>query len=98
MLHRLAEDLPDQPLLVAEHGIGTTDDGWRESFLRDSLGFVAQALEDGIDLRGFFHWTAVDNYEWLHGFNAPFGLFDADRTPKPSAALMKAWATGVRCR
>ena len=38
VLHRLAEDLPGQPLLVAEHGIGTDDDGWREAFLRESLG------------------------------------------------------------
>ena len=93
VLQRLAEDLPGRPLVIAEHGIGTTDDGWRESFLRDSLGLVEQALADGIDVRGFFHWTGIDNYEWHHGFQVPFGLFDADRAPKPSATLAKAWAT-----
>jgi beta-glucosidase len=93
LLHRLADDLPGQPLLVCEHGIGTDDDGWREDFLRESLGFVAQAASDGIDLRGFFHWTAVDNYEWTYGYSVRFGLFDRDRTPKPSTALMRAWAT-----
>ena len=33
-------------------------------------------------MRGFFHWTAVDNYEWTHGYTAQFGLFDRDRNPK----------------
>jgi beta-glucosidase len=82
---------------VCEHGIGTDDDGWRESFLRESLGFLQQAVADGIDVRGFFHWTAVDNYEWTYGFPVRFGLFDRDRTPKPaSTALLRAWATAGR--
>jgi len=89
VLHRLAEEVPEKPLLVCEHGIGTSDDGWRMSFLRESLGFVEQAVADGIDLRGFFHWTAVDNYEWLHGFEVPFGLFDRTREPRASLDVLK---------
>lgn len=92
VLHRLAEELPGKPLLVAEHGVGTDDDSWRESVLRDSLGEVDRAIDDGIDVRGFFHWTAVDNYEWLYGFDVPFGLFDGDRNPKPSAELAASYA------
>lgn len=94
VLARLSEELPGVPLLVAEHGIGTTDDAWREAFLRDSLGHLVSAIDDGADVRGFFHWTAVDNYEWLAGFDVPFGLFDRERTPKGSAALAAAWALG----
>ena len=41
---------------------------------------------------GFFFWTGVDNYEWLHGYDVAFGLFDRDRTPRPSAALAARWA------
>ena len=96
LLQRLAEDLPDSPLLVCEHGIGTDDDAWREEFLRESLGFVNQAVADGIDLRGFFHWTAVDNYEWTYGYSVRFGLFAQDRTPKPSTALLRSWAQSSR--
>ena len=87
VLHRLADTLPDHPLLVAEHGVGTDDDAWRCAVLRESIGLVEEALADGIDVRGFFHWTGVDNYEWRSGFDVPFGLFDRDRTAKPSAAL-----------
>jgi len=67
-----------------------------EEFLRESLGFVAQAADDGIDLRGFFHWTAVDNYEWTYGYSVRFGLFAQDRTPKPSTALLRSWAQSAR--
>ena len=54
------------------------------------------AIDDGIDIRGLFHWTGVDNYEWDFGYDVAFGLFDRDRAPKPSAELARAWATGTR--
>ncbi len=87
VLRRLADELPGRPLLIAEHGVGTTDDDWRVDILRSSLAEVESALADGVDVRGFFHWTGIDNYEWLHGFDVPFGLFDRDRKPRPSAFL-----------
>ena len=52
------------------------------------------ALADGLDIRGLFHWTGVDNYEWGHGFKVPFGLFDRDRDARPSAELARTWAIG----
>ena len=64
------------------------------SYLTECLGEVERAIADGIDIRGFFHWTAVDNYEWLEGYDALFGLFGRDRNPKPSAALARRYATG----
>lgn len=97
VLRRLADELPGRPLLVAECGLGTsgagTADGARVKYLDDCIGIVSEAIDDGIDVRGFFHWTAVDNYEWLHGFDVEFGLFDRDRNPKDSAALARRYAT-----
>lgn len=93
VLRRLADELPGRALLVAEHGVGTTDDDWREEVLRDSLAEVASAVADGVDLRGFFHWTGIDNYEWTYGYRVPFGLFDRDRRPRGSAALASDWAS-----
>ena len=95
VMRRLAEELPGRALLIDECGVGTDDDTWRVEILRDSLAQVDDALADGIDLRGFFHWTGVDNYEWGFGFDVAFGLFDRDRNARPSAALMKGWASGV---
>lgn len=98
VLRRLAVELPGRPLLVCEHGVGTPTseglggDDWRCQVLDASLREVDAAIDDGIDVRGFFHWTGVDNYEWLHGFDVQFGLFDRDRQAKPSAALAARWA------
>ena len=94
LLQRLAEDLPDQPLLVCEHGIGTDDDGWREEFLRESLGFVAAGgrrrhrpprvlpLDRGRQLR-------VDLR--LLGPLRPLRRRTARRSPAPRC--MRSWAT-----
>jgi beta-glucosidase len=88
VLSRLHRELPDTPLLIAEYGIGTADDSQREEYLERGLEIAYQALQDGIDIRGFFHWTAVDNYEWLHGYDVQFGLIDRDRRPKNSIAIL----------
>ncbi len=93
VLHRLHEELPGRPLLICEHGVGTDDDEWRCDVLRESLGYVEEAIADGVDLRGFFHWTGVDNYEWNHGYDVQFGCFTRDREPRGSAELLKEWAT-----
>jgi beta-glucosidase len=93
VVRRLAEEHPDTPLLVAELGIGTHDEDHRATYLRDSLTVIEEAIADGIDVRGIFFWTGVDNYEWHHGFDVPFGLFDNDRTPKPAAEAIKSIVT-----
>ncbi|MGZ4693948.1 MAG: family 1 glycosylhydrolase [Acidimicrobiales bacterium] len=95
VLRRLAEELPGRPLVIDECGFGTDDDEWRTSLLRESLEQVEMALDDGLDIRGLFHRTGVDGYEWDEGFDVPFGLFDRDRAPKGSAELARAWATGT---
>ena len=69
MLDRLHDEVPGTPLLVAEYGIGTDDDDARAAYLERGLEVVHDAIERGIDVRGLFHWTAVDNYEWLHGYD-----------------------------
>ena len=51
------------------------------------LDALAQAIEAGADVRGYFHWTAVDGYELDGGFATKRGLFDRDRNPRPTAEL-----------
>jgi beta-glucosidase len=104
VLHQIADELPGRPILIDECGLGTAaskgdahdaDDEWRVTYLTECLGEVERAIADGIDIRGFFHWTAVDNYEWLEGYDALFGLFGRDRNPKPSAELARRYALGT---
>ncbi len=94
VLRRLADELPGRALLVCEYGLGTDDDDERIRYLHDGMAIVGEAIADGIDVRGLFHWTAVDNYEWLHGFDVRFGLFDRARKPKGSAAVARQYALG----
>jgi len=92
VLTRLAEELPNTPLLVAEFGIGTDDDEERAQYLRDGLAVVDAALDRGVEIRGLFHWTGVDNYEWNHGYDVSFGLIDRERRVRPSARVLAAEA------
>jgi beta-glucosidase len=91
-VRRLAEELPGRPLVVAAHGVGTTNDAWRADVIGDGLAVLADCIADGADVRGYFHWTGVDGYEWEHGFDVPYGLVERDRTPKPSAETLSAAA------
>ncbi len=87
---RHAAEVTGCPLYVTENGIGTDDDDQRVSYLRDSLAGVGRTIADGIDVRGFFHWSLMDNFEWAFGYRMRFGIVGVDRrtqvrTIKPSA-------------
>ncbi|MEA2064353.1 MAG: glycoside hydrolase family 1 protein [Gemmatimonadota bacterium] len=78
------------PLFVTENGLATEDDCERVRHLAEHLRSVAVAIESGIDVRGYFHWSLMDNFEWARGFRPRFGLIGVDyetleRTPRPSA-------------
>ncbi|QXC63351.1 family 1 glycosylhydrolase [Aquihabitans sp. G128] len=89
VLDRLHATVPGAPILVAEYGLGTDDDAQRAAYLERGLEVVQEALAKGIDVRGLFHWTATDNYEWLHGYDVSFGLMDRDRNVRPSAEVLR---------
>jgi beta-glucosidase len=93
VLDRIHEELPGTPLLVAEYGIGTNDDDARADYLTQGLDIVHDAIARGVDVRGLFHWTAVDNYEWLHGYDVSFGIIDRDRSVRASALVLAREAT-----
>ena len=68
------------PVIVTENGIGTDDDTQRIAYLRDSLAGVARTIADGLDVRGFFQWSLLDNFEWAFGYRMRFGIVAVDRT------------------
>jgi beta-glucosidase len=61
--------------LITENGIADADDDQRPRFLVEHLYALAQAIDDGIDVRGYFHWTLMDNFEWAAGYCPRFGLY-----------------------
>jgi beta-glucosidase len=96
VLDRLHRMLPGTPLLVADYGIGTCDDEERADYLERGLRVTNDAIARGIDGRGLFHWTAVDNWEWLHGYDLQFGIIDRDRSIRPSAEVLQREAVQTR--
>jgi beta-glucosidase len=88
------------PLYVTESGAafpdppsaedGRVDDPLRVAYLEEHLRAVARARAAGADVRGYFVWSLLDNFEWAHGFSKRFGIVHVDyatqtRTPKTSA-------------
>ncbi|NNE72942.1 MAG: hypothetical protein HKN26_04705, partial [Acidimicrobiales bacterium] len=85
LLHRVAEAVPGRSLAVSLLGVATDDDDWRHELLTAQVGFVREAVDDGVPLVGAFFEPGIDGYEPATGFGAPRGLLDRDRRPKPSA-------------
>ncbi len=93
---RYAAELARVPIFVTESGIGTTDDEQRIRYLGEALQGVGRTLDDGIEVRGYFCWSLLDNFEWNHGYGPQFGIVQVDRetqarTRKPSAD----WFAGI---
>ena len=77
------------PVYITENGLADCKDDRRPAMLKQYLTVLAQALVKKIDIRGYFHWTLVDNFEWDRGTSKKFGLFNADLTKKTSALCYK---------
>jgi beta-glucosidase len=98
VLHRIAKDLPGIPMWICENGGAmdeTVDDSGvhdpiRTNYLQAHISAVLQARNEGVDVRGYFAWSLLDNIEWAEGWTKRFGLVRVDvdtqvRTPKDSA-------------
>ncbi len=87
------ERLTDRPVYITENGCAADDDRFRIIYLALQLSALKEAMDRGVDVRGYFYWSLMDNYEW-GSFVPRFGLVDVDfntfkRTPKPSALFYR---------
>jgi beta-glucosidase len=85
------------PIYITETGLPDDDDDQRPGFMLGHLAAAHRAIHDGVDLRGIFLWTLIDNFEWTEGWGLRFGLYALDertgaRRRRPSAALYAAIA------
>jgi len=67
-----------KPIYIAESGIADARDMKRARYIEDHLLVLNKAIGDGMDIRGYFYWSLLDNFEWAHGFDARFGLYHVD--------------------
>ena len=110
LLTRLGRDYPGLPLVITENGAAFHDEPDSDGFVRDEertaylashIAAVASARQAGADVRGYFAWSLMDNFEWSYGYDKRFGLVHVDydtqvRTPKASALWYRDTIRRVR--
>lgn len=82
----------NKAIFITENGLADAQDKKRAKFIIDHLKWIHKAIEEGIDVRGYFHWSLIDNFEWDKGFKPRFGLVEIDyktlqRIPRPSSKI-----------
>jgi beta-glucosidase len=109
LLLRVKRDYGDVPIYITENGAafedgpvmnGTLEDPRRVEYLQSHIGALARAVADGVDVRRYFAWSMLDNFEWEHGYSKRFGLVYVDystqrRVPKRSALWYRDFIGGV---
>ncbi|MEO8862718.1 MAG: family 1 glycosylhydrolase, partial [Candidatus Saccharimonadales bacterium] len=80
-----------KPIFITENGLADEDDQYRRWWIEETIVAMERALSEGVDIRGYFHWSLLDNFEWAYGWWPKFGLIAVDRehdmkrTIRPSA-------------
>ena len=97
ILKDFAQRWPDLPLVVSESGIATEAGARRAENVVRTLEQIERARREGVDVRGYYHWSLTDNFEWAEGFVPRFGLYFVDyetfaRTPTEGATVLGAIA------
>lgn len=87
----------DLPIYITASGVATGDEEFRVQYISRCLKEVHRALAQGLDVRGYFHWSDVDTFEWTHGYDARYGLFAFDpvsmeRIQRPAASFLSGVA------
>lgn len=84
----------NKPIIITENGIADEDDNYRAFYILTHLTAIWKALQENIPVKGYFYWSAIDNLEWLYGYDKRFGLIEVnpvtgERKARKSAALYK---------
>jgi len=84
----------NKPIYITENGLADAKDKKREKFIVEHLKWTYKAIEEGIDVQGYFHWSLMDNFEWDKGFKPRFGLIEIDyktleRRPRDSSKIYR---------
>ena len=79
---RWAFDTFGLPMYVTENGVADAGDKLRVEYLLDHLGSIYEVIKNGVDVRGYFYLSLLDNYSWFSGYKSRFGLYSVDMTMK----------------
>ena len=68
----------DVPIIITENGIADAEDDRRELYIKRYIYAMSKAIKDGFDIKGYFYWSLMDNFEWAFGYDMKFGLYFVD--------------------
>lgn len=80
-----------KPIIITENGTADRGDAYRQWWIEQSVIAMQRAMSEGVELKGYMHWSLLDNFEWKYGWWPKFGLIEVDRQdgmkrrPRPSA-------------
>ena len=99
VIRKVAADFKGD-LIVTENGIATADDTRRVAFIEAALAGVQHCIADGIPVKGYFHWSLMDNFEWQKGYAMNFGLIAviAKRWSAPRSPALRRWRIRQRIK
>jgi beta-glucosidase len=86
------------PIYITENGLADKADTRREKFIKDHLLWVHKAISEGVDVRGYFYWSILDNFEWDKGFWPRFGLVEIDYKTMERKIRPSAWEYAKICK
>ena len=81
----------NKPIYITENGLADSRDNNRSWFIVEHLKWIAEAIQEGVDIRGYFHWSLLDNFEWSDGFWPRFGLVEVDYRTMERKIRPSAW-------
>ena len=85
-------------IYITENGLADADDSQRAKFIKDHLYWIHKAIQEGADVRGYFYWSLLDNFEWDKGFWPRFGLVEVDYETLERRIRKSAWEYAKICR
>lgn len=95
----MVASITSKPVYITENGIADDSDTKRAAFIAGHIQEMKTAIDRGIDVRGYFYWSLMDNFEWSHGFDKRFGLYHVDfatqkRTLRPGSEVFRTLIAG----
>ena len=85
------------PIYITENGIADRYDKRRPDFIASHLYYLAKAVREGVAIERYYHWTLMDNFEWIFGGAAKFGLYDRNIQTQKRTARKSAWLYAQIC-
>jgi len=88
----------NKPIIITENGLADSQDANRAEYIYGYLKYVHQAIQEGADIRGYLHWSLIDNFEWAFGFWPRFGLIEVDYKTMVRRIRPSAWEYAKICK